>query len=656
MLTLSIALSGSCRALNPGETASPAAQPLIGSHDRLKVVILADTNRDGTVDVTGASDLHGKERWSRKRGALLLANIGDTNRRCSSRIYNSTSDHDLEKCHDASDNVLRNPGLLATIRTIPNRRLSPSAVGSLLVPGNATASKVRLFHKTRKGWAYVSPGYTFSAEHLRAGLELGIDARDVRRPGVWDGRVTVELHVRDDEAEARDSVALRVAPVLTHHHGQTTKQVITQAPFRSHGSAAQQDLGGCWQGSFVEALQNATRRAQVEGGLFILNDTATSDIWVQDFFEPGYMSMPGPGGLVGLHIMIRSAQNERRSGRQIFTCLRSNTTSAVQFLADGGSTDSMGNLETIPPHSHEGKWFPAGRIVMGVQSGRPPRIMPFLRAQEEQDPVEIDTSWLAVGNADEFLQFLPADNELGWVMVVSDPESGLGILEKAKKAGRGKWAATSQPWLQLQGPKCVPPPTIDQVLELADFRSVQEHSGRMIEKSVDVIKRETGVAEGHIIRIPALFYKEVKPFWDKKCLAKTEEKDGKMEGRRGANHTRHNSTSKLVRVQHYAPRNILQAGAPARRQRRGQEPTTQLSAFYPATVNSVVLSRSLLAAPNPWGPVIDGVDVLAAATTEAYARVNYTVAFVDDWMSHHMGSDNVHCGSNTIRDMDGRWW
>ncbi|KAM4058889.1 protein-arginine deiminase (PAD) domain-containing protein [Hirsutella rhossiliensis] len=673
---LALGLSVTAQALHPGNAGNAAAETTstqhgTGYHHPLKVTIVADTNRDGRVDVTGDSDLLGKESWSRQRGALFLANIVDTDRRCSSRILNSTSDDDIDKCHDASDDVLRNPKFLAPLRTVPNSGLSRSAVGSLYIADYTADSMVRIFHKTREGWVFVTPEYTFSAKRLRAGIRLGIDARDVRRPGVWDGRVTVELLVRDGDAEARDRVALRVAPVLTHHHGQETKQVLSQASSLTGLPTALIPLDDprgfrddLWQHMFIHALENVTRSAGIERGLFLFNDTTegATDIWVQDYFEPGYMSIPGPDGPVGLHVIIRSAQSWRRSGRLVFTSLRSNITGAVQFLAAGDSTDSMGNLETIPPHSHNGKSFPAGRIVMGSQWGVKPRITPFLLAQEEQSPVEIDTSWLFVGHTDEFLQFLPVDNELGWVMMVSDPKGGLEMLRKAQEAGFGGTAATSRARSLGNDPSCVPASTINEVLNLANFTIVQELCSRMIEKNVDIIKRETGIAEEHVVRLPALFYYDAKPFVGKMCRLDLGEDDDKEEPHRQEvehDHDEHNPASKPGRVKHHLLRNVREAGTPPHRLRSRQEPSSeekQVSAFYPGTINGIVLSRTKVVAPNPWGPLINGKDMMAAAVSETYASINYTVTFIDDWLSHHLGSGEVHCGTNTIRDFSDVWW
>ncbi|PMB67703.1 hypothetical protein BM221_005871 [Beauveria bassiana] len=50
--------------------------------------------------------------------------------------------------------------------------------------------------------------------------------------------------------------------------------------------------------------------------------------------------------------------------------------------------DSMGNLETIPLYEH---------------NGRVPRVLPLLEAQEMQDLILVDSTWLEVQHVDEFI-------------------------------------------------------------------------------------------------------------------------------------------------------------------------------------------------------------------------------------------------------------
>lgn len=339
----------------------------------LQATILADTNRDGTVDVSGTSDVQGKAAWTAERGALFLANIADTGRRCSRTITGSTRNQDLDKCHDASDDVLRNAKYLAPLRTLPVAGLSSLSSGRIHVTGSGAEENVRIFVKNSSSsseWEFLASNHAFTASELQQGLELGIDARDVRRPGIWDGRVTVHFSIEDGAETASDEVALRVAPVLTHHHLQEAQRVLTV------GGTRQQPP----QKAFVADLIDHTADSGISEPVFEL--TANSDIWTQDFFEPGYSSIPGPDGPVVLRIMIRSSQ-VRTAGRQVFQYLRGDNVGAVQFFPlTGGTIDSHGNLETIPPYTHNGVSYPAGRIIMGSFGNQRPVIFPFLQAQE----------------------------------------------------------------------------------------------------------------------------------------------------------------------------------------------------------------------------------------------------------------------------------
>lgn len=617
----------------------------IGStSDPLKVIILADTNRDGRID---EADHASKDVWTRQSGALFLANIVDTDRRCSSMIQDSTPDEELDRCHDASDDVLRNAKYLAPLQTVPNPRLRSSATGSIVVKDKLAASRVRVFYREQNDWIYLTPNYTFRAEHLKTGLELGIDARDVRRPGVWDGRATVEIITRDGAEEARDSVALRVAPVLTHHHGQQARVVLTQSSLEFRASIRGHNP---WQGNFVAGLQGIEAAPTFDEAMFLFNDTTTpdSDVWAQDYFEPGYSSIPGRDGPVFLRIMIRSAQSWRPSGRQIFQFLRSSTVGAVQHLDDGGTTDSLGNLETIPPHTHNGISYPAGRTIMGIQHGREPFMIDFLTAQEEQSPVKIDTSWLIVGHTDEFVQFLPVNNTRGWVMMVSDSEAGLEMLQDAQRAGHGGALAMSRPRLAGDDPNCLPTDTIDQVLQMANLTSLQYSSAAAIQKTIDTVKKETGITDEDIIRVPCLYYYDDKSFFSKKCKGLSlRDEGGSRHGKR-----RENGRSGGARTL-----SVLEAGTPPGHLRRRKESDdVSVCSLYPNAINSLVLGGTEVVAPNPWGPVIDGKDLISEAVTAAYAKINYTVRYLDDWYSHHMGTGEVHCGTNTIRDMTENWW
>ncbi|KAM5342228.1 hypothetical protein ACJ41O_015259 [Fusarium nematophilum] len=601
--------------------------------DALNITILADTNRDGKVDVSGDTDVLGKGTWTENLGAVFLANIGDTDRRCSKRITDQTAEEDLDKCHDASDNVQRNPKHLASLRTVPCAEVSASTKGFIHVTGELASENVRLFVKEAEEWVFISANHTFTAEDLKAGLELGIDSRDVRRPGGWNGKAEVHFTVRDGSATATDSVMLRVAPVLSHHHGQLTERVFTT---RANYNNSQVE--------FVSDLKHHVAEAGISEAVFLFPQ---DDIWTQDFFEPGYTSMPGPNGPIMLRVMIRSAQRYRPSGRQVFQFLRSDSVGAVQHLGDGDTTDSTGNLETIPPYTYRGKAYPAGRIIMGSQQGVPPVIFPFLQAQETQAPLELDTSWLAVGHVDEFLQFLPAKNERGWVLMADDPLAGLDILRKASAEGHGSVRAYSRGRLPHDPSSGHPGhDTIDEVFQKANFTGINHYSADRIQANIDILKRETGITDDDIIRVPSLFYFV-----------------GSGNGTSADNGTRPSdddtlSSGNIARSSENiaTPLAIVEAARPPGLVRRQVATPDQVIAHHPGTVNGLVLTDSQVLAPNPWGPVVDGKDILAEAVSMAYAKAGFNITFVDDWFSHHLGGGEVHCGSNSWRRAEAPWW
>ncbi|KAM3547178.1 hypothetical protein MY1884_009684 [Beauveria asiatica] len=471
---------------------------------------------------------------------------------------------------------------------------------------------------------FITSNHTFKAQELKAGLELGIDARDIRRPGGWDGRATVEFKVKDGAQEAQDSVALRVAPVLTQHHGQAAKQLLTS---QFDGKDGRDPANA----RFVKELGEISSSLGLESPMYAFE--GCDEIWAEDFFEPGITA---------------------RLARKVFQDLRSSTVGAVQQLAPGDTEDSTGNLETIPPYSHDGKSYPAGRVVMGTQSKKP-YMMAFLEAQETQDAIELDTSWLDVGHTDEFLQFLPANNTLGWVLMANDPLARLEILQKAQQAGHGKKKAVSRPRSPVDPEEWQVMDTIDELLEWRGFAKVQNLSAARIAGNIEILKRETGLTDADIIRQPCLYHLEQDPWWATRWTYAASEAPV-------SNDTRPAGSRRAARAPATARGgvpNALAAGtSPGTLQQGGRQPPAGdraaevrklegrqspslpkkanfgAIALYPGTINSVVIGRQIIG-PNPWGPVIDGQDVLKAATDAAYAKAGYSVRYMDDWFSHY---------------------
>ncbi|QGI86067.1 hypothetical protein CEK25_012796 [Fusarium fujikuroi] len=544
---------------------------LFATCDALKVTILADTNRDGKVD---KKDIDGKSSWTANRGALILPNIGDTGLRCAKKwgpsvdIISSNETY-LDLCNDATDDIQRNPKYLAPLKTLPISGLSPSAKGSIQVTDKTAAAKVRVFTKKSNKWIYVAGDYVFTTKELSSGLELGVDARDVRRPKGWDGNAKIQFTVTDGKTKATDTVAVRVAPVLTHHHGQVAQRIFSTG-VNEPGSNPQQQ-------QFVDDIKRNVASSGIKDPIFLFDN---QDVWTQDFFEPGYSSMPGPNGPITIRIMIRSVQSSRRSGRDAFHELRNDKVGA----------------------------------------------------------------------------FLPTYNERGWIIMVADPLKGLDLLKKASKAGHGSVRAVSRS-LQVEEKKqelCLPRQTIQEALKFKNFDAIQKSSAQRIEANLNILKRETGITDRDIFRVPMPFYYAESNSWlcpGQKPSDSTAEEDASKTPQKSSSKT--GITLKGATGPIYKAKSIVEAGTPKNSlQRRAIDTATQVLALWPGTVNGLVLPDQKVLAPKPWGPVINKQDIFANAVSEVYASAGYNITYQDDWFSHFKFQGDVHCGSNSWRAVD----
>jgi protein-arginine deiminase len=246
--------------------------------------IRADTNRDGTVDIDGTSDSGNKAVWSAERGAIFLPNVGDKYMRCDNtdKIGNPLSNNELAACHDASGHLLLAPEYIAPLQTLP-MNVSETGTARIYATPRAAYDRVRLFvldspedRNSTTSWRLVDQEFAFNATQLQVGITLGIDGRElVTDASVWDGSVTIRFDVFDGSSQATDAVAMKMAPVLTHHHLQKVETLIS-----TEGNATDPV-----QQAFIRELDDARKAAGVEKPMLLFNQS--SDIWAQDYVEPG---------------------------------------------------------------------------------------------------------------------------------------------------------------------------------------------------------------------------------------------------------------------------------------------------------------------------------------------------------------------------------
>ncbi|MDC0769037.1 protein-arginine deiminase domain-containing protein [Streptomyces sp. HD] len=602
----------------------------------------ADVDRDGRVDVTGDTDTAGEDSWSTGRGAVYLPNLDDDTKRCPVKGPDGRplSDAKLASCNDAADkkvNGAADAADLARIRSVAMPGLAADAKGSVKV--TAGAKYTRVFLKRSGGWALVTPDMRLSAAELRSGAEFGVEATDViRDTAKWDGRAVIQLSVTSAGRTTSDTVTLRVAPLLTHHHLQNAQQVmVTKVPGNSPEDGPYRQ--------FVKNLGNEVRRAGITKPLVTFDKYG--DIWAQDFVEPAYVSMAGPGGQRHvMRVMLRSAQPGREAGRELFEKVRGRDIGVVQVSgvrdSEEGTLNSTGNMETIPPYTHGGRSFPAGRVIMGHRKdtgSKPAQAMrTLLKSQGMQDPLLLDTSWLGVGHVDEFVQFLPADTPRGWRIGVADPQAGLKLLRDAQRAGHGSTKMFSVPGL---GGTPAPKETIDQALAARHFVADNTMAAERIAANLAILKRETGVTDEEIVRVPGLYTREAE-------MSAAGGRDVAVPRltRMGGDPALVDTLGKYGQQKRLAQDRAASA-APA---------AVRTSAYVPGAVNGILLARDRYLAPRQWGPVIGGKDIFTQAVTAAYTRVGLKVSYIDDWYTYHLGMGEVHCGTNTLRDASAAWW
>ncbi|KHN95704.1 Protein-arginine deiminase [Metarhizium album ARSEF 1941] len=616
--------------------------------------IRVDTNRDGVVDVQGSSDTEGKNKCTETSGAIFLANLGDSGGRCKQLGPSKnprTPRATLAKCHDADGDEQHAPQNMAPILTVPIQGLSKSATATVTVSDAQVRPLVRIFVARSDGsWEIVNNNTVFSAEEIKKGLTLGIDARDTRRAGGWDGRVSVDFTIKDGGATSKDTVCLRVAPVLLQHHRQPVQKV-----FASSFPGLTGKMKALVEG-IMKGIEDSMQKAQVPGPLTRL---PTKDLWAQDYFEPGYTSMPGPNGtVISLRVMIEGRRNYFDSARLIYTHLRGDgvggfrAQSRDDFNPWDEPFEAGGNMETIPPYEFNGKKFPAGRVVVGGNAARLPRIVDFFRAQETQDPIVLDSTWLSVKHVDEMIQFLPAKTKRGWIMMAVDPQMGLTQLRQAQKYGFG-----GQPVINQQ--KVKSGPTIDEFLARRSNIKATEMSAKYMKANIEHIKNETGLTDAEIFLLPMLVgvddevHHYIRPS-SKRQRSVVERRD---------NETNSASSQEGLDAEFFEDIDIHGPGGDSDHdtttvQRRQWQPSkpVHFDSYLPSLVNGVPLSYRHVLVPKPFGPLINGHDIFEIVTKSVYKKAGVAIVhFLDGWQFHKYSGD-FHCMTNTFRDTSAPWW
>ncbi|KAG8407801.1 hypothetical protein J3459_018347 [Metarhizium acridum] len=161
-----------------------------------KADLRVDTNRDGTVDLSGTTDTDGEDTWSETSGAFSsqIKGIPDT----IAGIM--TSAMMLLQICSGHQNIW------PRCATVPMPDIRDSATATIAISDPVARENVRSFLDypgriaeinfeyldelppvENDRWVYLENDTPIPADKLREGLTLCIDARDTRRTGGWIG-------------------------------------------------------------------------------------------------------------------------------------------------------------------------------------------------------------------------------------------------------------------------------------------------------------------------------------------------------------------------------------------------------------------------------------------------------------------------------------
>ncbi|NUN12836.1 MAG: protein-arginine deiminase [Myxococcales bacterium] len=560
----------------------------------LEANLLTDNNRNGQIDLDDPTEDNGEEDWGETNGAIVLANIDDDQETCKK----FGTDVALAACNDAADEVINGEDDvkdMAPVHIVALPSLPDGYTGRISVD-EPSSSMVRFFKPSANGLELFDfANQTFTTEELKSGIELRLEAKDIVRDiDVWNGYISVKFALLNTDAQeiSSDSAVVRVSPVMLYHHLLPAEKMYVTS-FNDKDSV-----------DFRTDLQTAMDAASKSDDVVPM---FVGDQWTQDFFETGYASMPGPGGIQ--HVMrvnyrsanVYNASNKtnplRPAGQVVFSMLRGKDSAGVQHydLQHNGYMDSLnsfGNTETVPPYTKDGVEYPLGRVFRGsVPNFFPdPKFSKMLESQLIQPPIYVDTSWLLVGHVDETITFLRADSPRGWVIAANDAALAKQMLEDAVASGHGDTPMFVGKYWDQNDPAEI---TINGVLADKDVMADSAEAIVEVDDQIEILKEETGITDEEILKIPFLHYT----------------------------------------IQGYSV------------------------AYQPGTVNGLVIDGTHYASPKPHGPNIDGVDIFEEQMTEELAKIGMTVHYVENWNLYHALLGEVHCGTNTTREIPTvKWW
>jgi len=269
----------------------------------------------------------------------------------------------------------------------------------------------------------------------------------------------------------------------------------------------------------------------------------------------------------------------------------------VKKGSDTSSLNYGGNIETSPPVTVGGKKFILGRFIYGSQS-RGSDIMDmdaFYTAQQVQDPVRLDTTWLSVGHVDETITMVPTSS--GFRLVMASAQRALDVLQDLQNKGNG--GAPVMVGRQDVDMNFNPignlETTVTALLKNSKLVTFNELVAKKIKEQRNLLTAGLGIKDSDVIDLPVLY-----------------RKSGPIRG---------------------------------------------LADAFTGGMANMLIVNGHAALAKPFGPVVGGVDMFEQEAINKLSPLGLTLHFIDDWYTYHLMLGEVHCGTNTIRtENQFNWW
>ncbi len=463
-----------------------ADDPVCHDKGRLTAIILdldADTNRDGNIDNKDDAD-EAKNVDYLKTGALVLANLDD--------------DNSVQK-PDTADDVITSEKDFGDFSKMIVRKMTLPEGWSGQLQILEGGEHIRVFKELKKDaksiMGYVNGQATFPIQYTipTADLEKGDVAFYIE--GISPGKeATIVLQIAKKEFVldiCEDTVRIMVTPLIFHSNLQPTKRVFF----------SDWQLGGLLGNEkFVKVFKEESGKIVGAVNVVSILEKKSGGIFAQDIFEIGYQKNPSnhEGKLVIMPTVLDnpwqihglSSYPELQLLKPDFGLQRgtSSMSSGPEYVdLEGG--DYGGNLEAIPPFQND---LPFGQLIIG--DNMQTEMKEFLIDQKVQAkdgktlvilPVD-PKNGSVVFHVDEVCNIVPSSKDKKFKVVVGDIDSGINLLK----------ASTSNELKTLRD-KYVTKKNED----LAIIKGISDQ----LFKIKDILKKDGGLAESDIVRIPVLY-------------------------------------------------------------------------------------------------------------------------------------------------------